>query len=574
MTRSQKKLSFFQGQNVDEISDLKRTIVELPQLRKFVQELKCSECLSEEGLELQTPARYGLAVKIEAVCTTCNTTLSSQFTSARNASSPSNPKPFVTNEAIVMASLLSGMGPYTLNNFCESLEMPGLHQKTFNTIAKRHYGKNERLAGAIFSKAASIVRKEHIRQYHLDVSDNDIIDISVSFDGSWLTRGHKSLIGIGCVIDVLTGLVIDGYVCSLYCHICARTGEFIKRETPHRYTRWREEHIASGECTINFQGSSGLMEVKAAEVLWSRSVERHKLRYTTMVSDGDSKAHTRLLQMQPYGPDNKDESSKEIEKEDCINHVGKRLRAALRNLVADCSKKGVTLGGRGHGRLTAETIRKLQSYYSRAIRGGKTAEEMRRHILAGIYHRYLTDDLPQHHFCPPGSDSWCFFKRSIGEHRYPTGHKKRVHTPLDFGLLHRYLEPIYERLASLKLLSKCELKTTQNPNESFHHSVWSRCSKKNFHSLKRVEFALISAAAEFNSGPFGLATVKRSLGFQEGEHGQRLGQARLKKRLYKSTLQEQQKAKKRKKVTATAKEKARQEKEAEEGGPSYQAGMF
>ena len=67
--------------------------------------------------------------------------------------------------------------------------------------------------------------------------------------------------------------------------------------------RWREEHIASGEYTINFQGSSGLMEVKAAEVLWSRSVERHKLRYTTMVSDGDSKARNRLLLMQPYGPD-------------------------------------------------------------------------------------------------------------------------------------------------------------------------------------------------------------------------------------------------------------------------------
>ena len=73
-----------------------------------------------------------------------------------------------------------------------------------------------------------------------------------------------------------------------------------------------------------------------------------------------------------------------------------------------------------------------------------------------------------------------------------------------------------------------------------------------------MEFALISAAAEFNSGPLGRTTVKRSLGFQEGELGQRLGQARLKKRLYKSTFQEQQKAKKRKKVTATAKEKARQ----------------
>ncbi|GFR85492.1 hypothetical protein ElyMa_002442700 [Elysia marginata] len=101
-----------------------------------------------------------------------------------------------------------------------------------------------------------------------------------------------------------------------------------------------------------------------------------------------------------------------------------------------------------------------------------------------------------------------------------------------------------------------------------HHSVWSCCSKKNFHSLKRVESAMVSAAAEFNGGPIGLATLKRSLGFQQGEHGQRLGQVRLSKRLFKSTLEEQQKTKKRKRLTAATREKARQarqEKEAEEG---------
>ncbi|KAK3778047.1 hypothetical protein RRG08_004842 [Elysia crispata] len=69
---------------------------------------------------------------------------------------------------------------------------------------------------------------------------------------------------IGCVIDVLTGLIIDGHVCSLHCHICARGGEFVREETPQRYQCWRQQHIASGECTINFEGSSGMMELKAA----------------------------------------------------------------------------------------------------------------------------------------------------------------------------------------------------------------------------------------------------------------------------------------------------------------------
>ena len=32
-----------------------------------------------------------------------------------------------------------------------------------------------------------------------------------------------------------------------------------------------------------------MMEVEAARVLWRRSVERYKLRYTVLLSDGDAK---------------------------------------------------------------------------------------------------------------------------------------------------------------------------------------------------------------------------------------------------------------------------------------------
>ncbi|GFX51862.1 uncharacterized protein TNCV_3062801 [Trichonephila clavipes] len=42
----------------------------------------------------------------------------------------------------------------------------------------------------------------------------EITDFHVSFDGTWLTRGHTSLIGVGCVIDMLTGYVVDFEVMS------------------------------------------------------------------------------------------------------------------------------------------------------------------------------------------------------------------------------------------------------------------------------------------------------------------------------------------------------------------------
>ncbi|GFR85502.1 hypothetical protein ElyMa_002443000 [Elysia marginata] len=55
-------------QAVEEESDIKRTILELPHLGNLLNELRCHECHSDERLQLATPSRYGMAVKIEAVC--------------------------------------------------------------------------------------------------------------------------------------------------------------------------------------------------------------------------------------------------------------------------------------------------------------------------------------------------------------------------------------------------------------------------------------------------------------------------------------------------------------------------
>ena len=70
------------------------------------------------------------------------------------------------------------------------------------------------------------------------------------------------------------------------------------------------------------------MEVVCAERLWSRSIANHSLRYTTLLSDGDSKAFAAVKALDVYGPD------VSIDKEDCVNHVSKRMGTALRNIVA------------------------------------------------------------------------------------------------------------------------------------------------------------------------------------------------------------------------------------------------
>ncbi|KAK4316439.1 hypothetical protein Pmani_012403 [Petrolisthes manimaculis] len=135
-------------------------------------------------------------------------------------------------------------------------------------------------------------------------------------------------------------------------------------------------------------------------------MEHCKFRYTTVVSDGDSKAYATVKKMKPYG-------EIEIEKEECINHVAKRLGTALRDLVSNIAKQKITLGGKIKGCLTNEKIKKLTKYFNYAIRNGNTVEEMKRNIYATLRHCISTDQKPQHSSCPVGTTYWCFYQRAV-----------------------------------------------------------------------------------------------------------------------------------------------------------------
>lgn len=94
-------------------------------------------------------------------------------------------------------------------------------------------------------------------------------------------------------------------------------------------------------CDKSYSGSSNAMEVESAKRIWRRSVSNNsKLRYTTVLSDGDSKAFDALKALMPYGPD------VTLNKEECINHASKRLRNGLEGLKKG-GPDGMSLSGRG-----------------------------------------------------------------------------------------------------------------------------------------------------------------------------------------------------------------------------------
>ena len=81
---------------------------------------------------------------------------------------------------------------------------------------------------------------------------------------------------------------------------------------------------------------------------------------------------------------------------------GCRLRNLKKNI------KG--LGGKG--RLTDAIIDKLQNFYGIAIRQNVGSLQMMKDaVLATLFHVASSESKNWHSYCPPGTSSWCKFKK-------------------------------------------------------------------------------------------------------------------------------------------------------------------
>lgn len=222
-----------------------------------------------------------------------------------------------------------------MESFSMCMNMPCLQQSSYNKHIKSLVGFSIQSTEECMKKARIEVEKAYCNiENTLDIAKP--IDIAVSYDGSWQKRGFTSKYGVGCVIEVITGLVIDYVVLSKYCRVCQQKKTEMKAPSPE-YTLWFDSHKPL--CQANYDGSSPAMETEAAGILWKRS-ESLGFRYVSLISDGDSKSFDHVSSLNVYGDNVK------IDKQECVNHVAKRLGTGLRNLVKNSSKMKVTLGGK------------------------------------------------------------------------------------------------------------------------------------------------------------------------------------------------------------------------------------
>lgn len=154
-----------------------------------------------------------------------------------------------------------------------------MHKKTF----QRHL-KNK------LEPAAMRATEDAMRQCAREVSSlyKDLCfghrgNIAVCFDGSWMTRGHSSHTGVGAVIELFTGYVLDYVVLSNFfggCEVGLKPGN-------EGYEQWQDAH----RCQKNTSCKYGQMEVEAGLILFERSLERHNLYCTTVLCDCNSRTY-------------------------------------------------------------------------------------------------------------------------------------------------------------------------------------------------------------------------------------------------------------------------------------------
>ena len=443
-------------------------------------------------------------VSIEVQCPICDEVLFS-----KEPEKVTNKKFAADTSSFILHSLNTGYGFSGYNSLCSNLNLHSVNSRRYEEY--KHFLGNEVCKKN--TKSMKDVRACIEKAYgELEIfpDDQGILDIEVSFDGTWHKRGHTSHYGAAAVIECHTGFIVDFEVLSNFCHWCSKSKKRTSKE--------KEEHKEA--CNINFNGTSQAMEKEAALKMWQRSVEDHKLRYTTFVSDGDSSAYNSVIGLHngegPY--------SKKVVKEECVNHISKRLGTRLRLLKKTTTEKVVTKTGKnlkksqlaGKNKLTDKVITSLTKFFGQAIRENvnKTVQSMRDSALRGYYHCSSTDKEPRHEYCPTGEKSWCFYNEAIAKNEKPGPHKKKmkVRFELDKPEL-KHVLGIYLDLTRDDLLSKCLKGRTQNANESFHAKVWGRVSKIRFTSLPTLKYAISGAVSNHNFGYLKGCFTRRDLGF-------------------------------------------------------------
>ena len=545
---------------------------------------------------------------------------------------------FDINRRTVLAGLETSIGLEGMKTLCAILNLPspGYSQMWSDHTKAIHRAAKEEITVKL--QAARKRLREHLaKKEGREILDDEIIDVTVSYDGTWSHRGWTANYGLGFAISVDTGEVLAYQLMSKRCSRCERKPD---------------GKCGEASCMKNHTGSSKSMETAAAMLIWQGTLE-YNMRFKWMVCDGDSSAYCKVWDV--YGAcdvclkyENMKKTDKtyqtwiesteheewyesherneancdRVHKLDCVGHVQKRMGTALRNwkqkngvIPWASGKKPDNSSGKGKGKgknasktkptesqnnnhkkqntrcklkdckathsLTDKTIDKLQEYYGKAIRRNVIDEPTDSQQANEAVEKMQKAIMAILYHCSMLPDEET-------RHQYcpePTAPfpwcefkkgQRVTHKPhFIFPDYLPYLEPVFERLGRDSLLVRCIQGLSQNQNECLNGRVWSIATKDKNHSPEIVEIAAVVACVEFNEGRSGLLSFHERIGLCISGFASKAASKRDIGRVHREEYKVQDDMRKRRiKIRQGKKQNEEENIEIEGEGGGYGAGCF
>lgn len=228
----------------------------------------CRQCL-----KFSIVRRIGLATFLRCSCKGCvlNETFSNTKVCRPNINSLVVSNVYDINVRLVYALRAIGKGLGFAPVFCGLMNLPKPPSRVEKYLSV--------LLPAVKSVVCKVMSEAVSEAIILNSKSKDL---AVALDGTWQRRGHISLNGAVTLTSVDTGKVLDVSVLSKYC-LCKG--------------RLQNKHEAN--CTANYKGTSGGMELVGAAEIFGRSIPQYGVRYKYYLGDGDSKAYDAVVKKNP-----------------------------------------------------------------------------------------------------------------------------------------------------------------------------------------------------------------------------------------------------------------------------------
>ncbi|KAM7305679.1 hypothetical protein ISCGN_015576 [Ixodes scapularis] len=185
--------------SLPETDEASFTVVNLDSLNASMKSVKCKVCGGDMKIG-KGKREYGIAVKLFLACTNCSG-ISSAWSSPR-VNGEERINPFAVNILAAYAMQSTGNRQTALNDVFSVMNIShhGLHTKTWQNYMKKKLAP----ALACAAKELTIECTQSVRGLYRELDLGNPGNIAVSYDGSWVTRGHLSHNGVGSAIELFT----------------------------------------------------------------------------------------------------------------------------------------------------------------------------------------------------------------------------------------------------------------------------------------------------------------------------------------------------------------------------------